>query len=177
MGLEFGKVFKISLSKTWSICEFSLKYLWVSTSCFEAFSCFDFCKKSFQRKREFVTNTAIFCTTKCTSNDIGYWLHQAHFHPHCIGGSTIHSEQDLVFLVWTTPNFFVFWFILTKYSKVLWRCGKKAGVSQNSIQSLSVHLWKSSQSSGGWTISFFPFHLICIPLSLRFFVFTAKALN
>ena len=173
MGLESGKGFKISLvfvSFSWSFCEFSLHVLRV-------FLVLIFDKKSFLKKVNFCDKYCCFCMTKCTFNDIGYWLHQTHFHPHCNGGLTIHSEQDLVFLVWTTPNFFVFWFILTKYSKVLWRCGKKAGVSQNSIQSLSVHLWKSSQSSGGWTISFFPFHLICIPFSLRFFIFTAKALN
>ena len=61
-----------------SICEFFLKFLLAFTSCFEAFSCFDFCQKNLVKENMNLWQIWLFfCTTKCTlrkkdARNVGY---------------------------------------------------------------------------------------------------------
>ena len=55
------------------ICRFSLADLWVFTTLFEAFSCFDFCQRNLVKNVNLWQISQFFCTTKCTLRGASLW--------------------------------------------------------------------------------------------------------
>ena len=69
-GVIICERFRDKSIKNW-ICKvfvsFTIQFLWVFTSLFEAFSCFDFCQKNLVKENSNLWQISLFfCMTKCT---------------------------------------------------------------------------------------------------------------